>query len=326
MQPEEKRFAFVSWTPHSRARDLSARLGAAYLVPARFVLGWWWPLRYGVQAVTTIVRLLSLRPSVVLFTNPPCVSGVACLIGARLARAQCWADCHSGAYNDARWTRFARLNEFVLRRCSGAIFHNVVLATEQEGAAPRSVTLSVYSMRDRSAADSWGAKVVSGRPLALAVCSHALDEPIEAIIAAAELLPDVDFALTGSAPAGMAERLPANVRATGWLSDDDFDRTLSEAAVIMSLTTREATMQNGLIEALEHRRPVVTSDSQALRGWARGIPGVLLVDNRARSIADAVGTVVADQGRWDKLANQGHEAARRRSEAELDRFMEAVGS
>jgi glycosyltransferase involved in cell wall biosynthesis len=320
---------FVSWRPHSRPRYLAERLDAQYLVPAPLVTSWWWPARYVIQAVATVAAIVRRRPATVLFTNPPFFAGLACLVGSRLIGAQCWADCHSGAYNDPRWARFAPANAAVVKHCRGAVFHNALLAKEQHHACVSSVVLSVYAMKDRvravasssSIADSsplaGAGEVEQARPLIVAICSHGFDEPVDAILAAAKLVPNVDLAMTGCAPPELQRRAPANVRLTGWLEERDYHEMISRARAVVCLTTREATMQNGIIEALEHRRPVITSNTRTLRAWSSGVPGVVTVAPESEALAAVMAAVVADGEAWVRRAEWGQRAALDRAEAEL---------
>jgi glycosyltransferase involved in cell wall biosynthesis len=314
---------FVSWTPHSRPRDLAKRLDAEYRVPAPFATSWWWPARYTVQAVATIGAILRRRPKTVLFTNPPFLAGLACLVSTRLVGSQCWADCHSGAYNDPRWMRFARANAAVVRRCDGAVFHNALLAAEQRENVNRSTVLSVYAMSDRVVENDRSCHPQQ-RPLAVAVCSYGFDEPIDLILEAAARIPQIDIAMTGTPPAGLPSRAPANVQFTGWLSDDAYHNMIADALVVICLTTREATMQNGLVEGLEHRRPVITSNTQALRDWARDVPGVITVDHKADSLAETIAFVVQDNANWAVQASNGQQIALLRAEDELRKLQDAM--
>lgn len=324
MQHVAHKRMFVSWTPHSRPRDLAARLNAEYFIPAPFATSWWWPARYAIQAISTIGAILRRRPATVLFTNPPFAAGVACLVGARIVHAQCWADCHSGAYNDPRWMRFARANAAVVRRCRGAVFHNAVLAAEQQNGCSCSVVLSIYAMTDRTNHYDHPDIFEQSRPLMVAVCSYGFDEPVELILEAAEQIPQIDVAMTGRPPVGLSSRAPANVRFTGWLNERDYHDMLAKASAILCLTTREATMQNGLIEALEHRRPVVTSNTRALREWAHDVPGVLTVDHEPKALAVALSTVASNRAGWLDRAAQGQRVALRRAQAELCQLQDAM--
>jgi glycosyltransferase involved in cell wall biosynthesis len=320
---------FVSWTPHSRPRDLAARLNAEYLVPAPFATSWWWPARYTIQSIVTIATILRRRPAVVLFTNPPFLAGVACLVSAYIVKAQCWADCHSGAYNDPRWVRFARTNAAVVRRCRGAVFHNALLAAEQSDASCCSVVLSIYAMTDRATIDDQYDPAEKSRPLVVAICSYGFDEPVEMVLEAAERVPQIDVAMTGRPPVGLSSRAPANVRFTGWLDERDYHDTIARASAVLCFTTREATMQNGLIEALEHRRPVVTSNTRALRQWAHDIPGVITVDHDPDALAATISAIADDREGWLRRAAQGQRVALSRAQDELRQLqdeMTAAGS
>ncbi len=314
---------FVSWTPHSRPRDLADRLNADYLVPAPFATSWWWPVRYAVQGLATVGAILRRRPKIVLFTNPPFLAGLACLASSRLIGSQCWADCHSGAYNDPRWMRFARANAAVVSRCDGAVFHNPILAAEEHGNVNRSTVLSVYAMSDR-VEENDRPRHPRQPPLAVAICSYGFDEPIDLILEAAARIPQVDIAMTGTPPAELPARAPANVRFTDWLSDHDYHALIADATVVICLTTREATMQNGLIEGLEHRRPVITSNTRALCDWAREVPGVMIVDHEPDTLAEAIVRVVRDSAEWEEQASVGQQIALCRAEDELRELQETM--
>ncbi len=321
-----ERRLFVSWTPHSRPRDLAVRLNADYVVPAAFAVSWWWPLRYVAQAVATVGTVLRRHPRVVLFTNPPFIAGAVCLIAARILRAQCWADCHSGAYNDPRWTRFERANAIVVGRCSGAIFHNAMLATQHNGECRRSVVVSVYAMADRTISDPQPRSSEQRRPLVVAVCSYAFDEPIDTILEAARLVPDIDVVMTGRAPSSLTSQASQNVKFTGWLDAQAYHEAIGRASALVCLTTREATMQNGLIEALEHRRPAVTSSTSALREWARDVPGIITVNDEPAALASALTAIVTEESLWLSRAAAGQRAALRRARDELGRLEDAITS
>ncbi len=315
---------FVSWTSHSRPRDLSQRLGAEYVVPgARFELGPW-PIRYAVQAAITFMLILRVRPKAVIFTNPPFIAGAVCVAACRLVGAQCWCDCHSGAFNNPRWSRFSALNRTVLRACTGVIFHTLRIADERRHEVRRSVVLGIYAMNDRTRPVSSRPDRTSDRPLVVASCSYGFDEPIDILFAAIEGLPELGAALTGNPPADLLERAPQNARFTGFLSDEDYHQLLDDADLVVCLTTREATMQNGLIEGLEHGRPVITSHTMALAEWAEDIPGVITARNESEALSSAIQTVLSDLPGWTRAAAQGREAAERRSEEELHRLLTAI--
>jgi glycosyltransferase involved in cell wall biosynthesis len=119
------------------------------------------------------------------------------------------------------------------------------------------------------------------------VCSFNYDEPIEQILAAAALLPDVRFYMTGKPKGEHKSRvIPANVTLTGFLSTEAYGSLLSRSDAVLTLTTRDHTMLRGAYEAVYQGTPVIVSDSRLLqRSFDRG---AIHVDNTVEAIAGAV--------------------------------------
>jgi glycosyltransferase involved in cell wall biosynthesis len=76
------------------------------------------------------------------------------------------------------------------------------------------------------------------------------------------------------------------VRLTGFLDEPTYNALLAHADVVMCLTTRDHTMQNGAAEALYLGTPIITSDWPILREYFSR--GTIHVDNSAEAIAEAV--------------------------------------
>jgi hypothetical protein len=69
-------------------------------------------------------------------------AGLVIVALARLSGARVWADSHSGAFNDPRWSRFERLHRWLMRRCAGVLVTNAMLATLVTRAGRRMNSLS----------------------------------------------------------------------------------------------------------------------------------------------------------------------------------------
>jgi hypothetical protein len=105
------------------------------------------------------------------------------------------------------------------------------------------------------------------------VCTYALDEPYLAVIEAASLLgPSVDVAITGDYRRLKAvPDVPPHVTLTGFLPQPDYDRLLRDSDVILDLTEMENCLVCGGYEAVALEKPLVTSDTAALRShFSRG--------------------------------------------------------
>jgi glycosyltransferase involved in cell wall biosynthesis len=317
----------ISWTPHNRASSLGERLRGTYHVPAERVVAWPWPARFLIQAVATVWQIVRRRPAVILFTNPPFLAGLSCLLGSRFIGAHCWADCHSGVYNNPRWSRFAAMNAYVTRRCTGVIFHNEEIAEAHRSEARHAVVMTIFSMKERAKPASptlLPAGVDRDRPIVVIPSSFEFDEPVDEILAMAEVRPDYFFVLTGSAPELYTRRSSANVLFSGWLEEPEYDNLFDSASVIVALTTRDETMQNGMLEALQHARPVITSNTTTLTRWAEGIPGVVVSAPRAEELAAALDRIMNDLDAWQEKARDGHNAASLRASSELCTLKAAI--
>lgn len=305
---------YVSWTDHHRGSDLMHQLGGRYVVPAPWCGTWPWPVRYLVQALATVGAVLRARPRTIVFMSPPTPAGLACLLAGRLVGARCWADCHSGTFNDPRWSRFSGLTELVLARCAGAIFHNYPQRRAHGGQVARGVCVTTDGFRRRPHTPA------DPEPYVLVPASYGFDEPIDAVLAAAAEAPHVRLVLSGRADDALRARALPNTSFSGFVSAEEYEALVAGASAVLCLTTRQGTMQGGVLEALEHRRPAITSRTDALAEWAAEIPGVLLIpDHEAATIAGALTDVVRDRrDAWAEDAAEGQRRTEERAQGELD--------
>jgi glycosyltransferase involved in cell wall biosynthesis len=124
----------------------------------------------------------------------------------------------------------------------------------------------------------------------LFVSTFASDEPVSAVMEAAEQLPEVRFYITGDTrkkPDAFLNAAPPNVIFTGFLDPNGRYLGLLRAAdVVLVLTTRDHTLQLGGCEAVAVGKPLITSDWPYLRQVFRG--GTVFAANTAEGIRDAV--------------------------------------
>lgn len=314
--PRSKRVIFVSWTPHHRANELAEALEGRVYVPHPHRKAWPAPVRYAIQGTRTLAYLARTRPTDVLFTNPPFVAGAVLLLAATPLRFSVWADSHSGAFNDPRWMRFSRLNDWIMRRCAGVIVTNEPLArrVRASGSRPLIVNYPSTHPKQRSATGSY----------LVATLGFQFDEPVDALLKAAGLSPEVRLIMTGAAPADLAKRAPPNCVVTGWLSRADYERTLAEARGVICLTTREDTMQTGAYEALQYGLPMVLSGTGALREFFSD--GVIFVDDHeSETLARAVTQLWRDHEQLSIDALRARSDLLARCEDEISALRAALG-
>jgi hypothetical protein len=244
-----RRALFVSWVSHhGRSEDLAKALGAecAFVAVGTLRNRRTAPARHLWQSVVTLALPVRRRPRVLIVMAPPAALVLLALVWGRLTRCRVVVDCHSGAVLGRPLS--ARL----------AAHADLVLVTlpQLAGEFPKAVPVHDPPVTVPSA---------PRHDEVVFPASWFPDEPIEELLAAARALPAQRFAITGKPPAGLDA--PANVRLTGFLSRADYLALLAGAPVVLALTTRVDSMQRAAYEAVGAGRPVVASDTKALRGY-----------------------------------------------------------
>lgn len=118
----------------------------------------------------------------------------------------------------------------------------------------------------------------------LYICTYAPDEPFYEVFSAAEKNSNVQIYVTGQ-----FKRINLNpndyphVKFTGFLSNEDYRKYLNNAEAIMTLTTREDTMQRAGSESISVSKPLITSNTKMLRNYFN--KGTIFVDNTSKGIA-----------------------------------------
>jgi glycosyltransferase involved in cell wall biosynthesis len=296
---------FISWAPYcSRsdniARELSGLSHMVYWEALGSTAATVW-LKYLGQSLGTVLTLCKERPRAVLVMAPPVVAALPVWLYASVARIPFAIDAHTAAFLHPRWQRLQWLQRALSRRAATTIVTNDHLARELITAGAH-----VTIVRDVPVRFPTGGRFTTAASFAVAVvCSFNDDEPIEQIVRAAAMLPDVTFYVTGN-PKRAAQRLgrvlPDNFCLTGFIPDADYGSLIQEADVVLTLTTRDHTMLRGAYEAIYQGTPVIVSDWPLLQAaFARG---AIHVDNSADAIAAAVRSVQRDPERFRTEADE----------------------
>jgi glycosyltransferase involved in cell wall biosynthesis len=256
---------FVTWEKHRRTRELARAFG--------------WELHELTSSSRRLFRTPALlyRTGMLLWKRRPCVTVVQCPsvflayfagVLKRRLKYRLVVDLHNAAVESTtRWECHRRLLRAIHRRADLAIVSNDLLRPQVTRSAPAVAvlpdTLPVFSGSDTAR--------VSRQREVLFVCSYAPDEPYMEVIEAARLLPpDVTINVTGNPCGHLREaEVPANVRLLGFVPDDQYERLLSSADVVVDLTTRQDCLVCGAYEAVSAGVPLVTSDTPALRAYFR---------------------------------------------------------
>jgi glycosyltransferase involved in cell wall biosynthesis len=212
-------------------------------------------------------------------------------------------------YAAVRW-----LTRRLLKSADVTIVTNEALAEDVRAAGGRPVTLPDNLPVVPEAA--FAAPRSSDAPDVAVIATYRPDEPIDAIVAAAATMPDVQFAFSGPAKRyrGTPDATPPNVRLTGFLDDNAYWRLLAQAGVVCDLTLKPDCLVCGAYEALAVRKPMVLSDNPPTReifGTA-----AVLTENDAEQIAAALRSAIAERERLEAGARELQESYRTRWQAQ----------
>jgi glycosyltransferase involved in cell wall biosynthesis len=252
--------------------------------------------RYFLNSLATMTILARGRHRTVFVQVPSIVLGVLAVIFSRVFGYKLVIDAHNavieGAERAAQPIRF--FYRLVIRKADRVIVTNAALAERLRrlGGEPAILPDPVPVFRSGAAVESDASRVV-------VISTWAQDEPLGEILAAAKLLPEpLSLTITGRARgpfAHEARQLP-NVHLSGFVSDEEYLQLLSTARVVIDLTTREDCLVCGAYEALALGRPLIVSDSRALRELLRG--GAAFCVNEAAAIAAAIQNVSQNEEQW----------------------------
>jgi len=301
LQRENNHWLAISWAPYSRmsqtfARELGGALHCIHYL--RFQSPPHAPLKYILQAVRTLVVLFRERPRAVHVQTPPFVAGLIVDLYCRLSGAKFVLHYHSAAFGRI-WKWALPFQKYIARRATTNIVTNSHWAEIVQGWGGHTLVM-VDPYLDLPQGEPFHVK--PGFNVAF-VSTFAQDEPLDAVLEAAALLPDVSFYITGDKrkkPASFFEDAPANVTFTGFLDPDkQYPGLLRAVDAVMVLTTRNHTLQLGGCEAIAVGKPLVTSDWPYLH---EVFPkGTVYVTDSAESIRDGV---LQLRKNYDRLAEE----------------------
>ena len=130
----------------------------------------------------------------------------------------------------------------------------------------------------------------------LFICSWSEDEPYLEVLKAAKLIDkNIQVTVTGNWRKVFNElpnELPDNVELTGFVSEVEFEELLFECDIVMDLTTRENCLVCGAYEAMAAKKPVVLSDTTALREYFH--KGAVFSGNHSVALAKSITDTLSD--------------------------------
>jgi glycosyltransferase involved in cell wall biosynthesis len=286
---------FLAWTRTSgRAGDVAAALGgeAVLLHPRVPLLRH--PLstvvRYAVSTLQTVMVLARHRPRAIVVTNPPLIPPLLVATWCALSRTPFVLDSHPSGFGLKGRAVLARLqvvHRWLARRARAVLVTTPSLAEQVNGWGGHGLVV-------HEAPVAFPEPRTPAVPTVLFVGIFATDEPVQEVVAAARLLPDTRFRITGDvarAPRGLVAEAPGNVTFTGFLGPEQYRSEVASSTLVLTLTTEPESVMRSAYEAVYARVPVVVTDTPALR---KTFPYARFTDNDASSLTQALTGALQD--------------------------------
>jgi hypothetical protein len=278
------RLLWIDWGHHRRTHTLARRLGADLVevdVPGHRLL------RYFRSVSLTLRAVHAHHPEVVIATNPSIVLGFVLSIARILYRFSLVSDAH---FVGIEPIAAGGIPQWILdlhnRQMDRVIVTNEAHARHVESlGTPSSICPDPLPDINRSSRSS----VALPEKSVFLICSFDADEPYEVAIEAFRVLAGEGYTLHISgnyAKAGVDPNAFPWVRFLGFVSDSEYYGYLDGCSVVMDLTDVDNCLVCGAYEALAIPKPLILSDSRALRDYFGH--ACVLTNNTAVAIAQSV--------------------------------------
>jgi glycosyltransferase involved in cell wall biosynthesis len=283
---------WITWEKQRRNRTLSTALDCR-LFEFNLPYGRIW--RYPMALSLTVATLVKERPTMLFVQNPSIVLAAFAVAYGWLVGLRVGVDTHNAGATPRNHQGLLErvVAGFIRRRAYLTIVSNQLLADLLRPDVKGKVAVVPDPMPclQRGIAH----RALRGRHNVLFVCSWANDEPYVEVIKAAALLDEDTYIYVTGKSRGKDKTfggmVPPNVVFTGYLPDEDYVAMLFACDVVVDLTTREGCLVCGGYEAVAAERPVILSDTVALRSYfARG---ALFTNNTYPDIAERIHDAIA---------------------------------
>ncbi len=280
---------WLTWERQRRNKSMATKVGATLheLEYKGSALARYWNL--GWKTIGIVVRT---KPGAIYFQNPSLVLSllVTTLKFLRLTRARTIGDFHNAGV-------FPPVAQFLVpwmvRTNDLTLVSNKNLQSTVTAMGGKCVAVPDPLPEIHAAVAVAGTSRQADQFEVFFICSWAPDEPIANVLRAAEILASrgrgISISISGRSKlhaVGWDRAVPDNVELTGFLSEADFDRRLTNCDAILDLTTRADCMVCGAYEAVSVGIPMILSDNEPTKAYFN--KGALFTDNSAEDIASAI--------------------------------------
>ncbi len=275
---------WITWERQRRNIGISSALG--------------WPLyemldssprliRYVRLIVKTIQTISREKPAVVCVQNPSIVLALLGVLCKGIMGYRCVVDAHNSGLIplEGRSEILLKIARWIQRRADLTIVTNEEMKAMVEANGGKAGILPDRLPEVPPVEPS----VTRGGRVVTYICTFSEDEPYEEVIKAAGLLDEnIIVYITGNHRGRIdVGTLPSNVELTGFIDETSYWSLLAASDAVMVLTLREGCLVCGAYETVALGRPLILSDTKALRSYFNR--GCIYVKPDSRSIARGIG-------------------------------------
>jgi glycosyltransferase involved in cell wall biosynthesis len=251
------------------------------------------PKRYALSLVKTFNTILKNRPRTIIAQNPSIVLTCFMLLLRPVFHFKFISDAHYFgviAFNNNRILQ--RLLDFCNK---GA---DVVIVTNQDHAKYiKRLGGNTFICEDPLPDLEKYVSIEEEDKSIFFICSFDIDEPYEEVFEAAAELSREGYIIRVSGNykrIGIDAKRYPHVCFLGFVPEADFYMYLYKASLVLDLTDNEDCLVCGAYEAMAANKPMVLSDTKALRGYFKG-GGAFFTENRAEEIAKNIRIAYKDR-------------------------------
>lgn len=268
---KEYRGIYIAWVRFQRRAESIARmldLQVIY-VPKPFGHRVLLPISYLVQGARTLRSLWLHRhaPSIWVQVPPTFLIYGLWIMRPFMPNVRFVMDCHNSAFRGlwARVPGFVRLGA----RLGQVVVHNEEVRKSVSHMLPGRLAYVVTDPPAHLSCNSASAFGTVAASSVIVPCSFAADEPIDVLIQAAVLCPEITWYVTGSRSKAIAKgfvsKAPGNVVFTDYLSLDSFNTLFLRVDGVVGLTSAEGIQLSVANEAVGAGKALLLSDTSILR-------------------------------------------------------------
>jgi len=283
---KQKKRIWVTWEKQIRNQNMSAAVGATLFEiitqHPRYI-------RYPVNIYKTISIFFKYKPNIIFVQNPSLVLAVLAVIAGKVSGARVIVDAHNSGILplDGKYALLNKLALLITKYTDTTLVSNRYLSEYINNNGGFAIIMPDPLPDFKNYSFSKNNTV---RKEILFICTWANDEPYaELITAALHLDGDIRIYITGNYTKKIndfREKLPPNITLTGYLSDSDYKVKLASCDIVIDLTNRENCLVCGAYEAVAMGKPLILSDTVALKEYFK--QGAIFTKNNAVDIAAAI--------------------------------------